>query len=194
MNTVAVLGKDFLVAHKATIDFRNSLLHLPGVVVEFNSPKRKFIVSTVSDVRISTKTTVAVQTKQTEFSEFNDIFLEGGFSEDNQLFVPRILTKVRPHSNKITIQVTNLSDHSVYLPKCTDITEVTPFVEQHDSCATDTHVAAVFTDEDASSDILSEDDLKIEHLQRGQKDRLVALLRTPNHKKPCFRASGNSEA
>ena len=57
------LGKDFLVAHKATLDFINSLVHLPDVVVEFTSPKRKFIVSTVSDVRISAKTTVAVQTK-----------------------------------------------------------------------------------------------------------------------------------
>ena len=172
-----ILGKDFLVAHKATIDFGNSLLCLPDVVVEFTSPKRKFIVSTVSDVCISAKTTVAVQTKLPEFNENSDLFVEGGFSEDNQLFIARILTKVRPHSNKITVQVTNLSDRSVYLPKCTDIAEVTPFVEQRDSCAEDTHVAAVFTDRDASSDILSEDDLKIAHLKREQRRRLVELLR-----------------
>ena len=76
------------------------------------------------------KTTVAVQTKLPEFNKNSELFVEGGFSEDNQLFVARILTKVRPHSNKITIQVTNLSDLSVYLPKCTDIAEVAPFVEQ----------------------------------------------------------------
>ena len=172
-----ILGKDFLVAHKATIDFGNSLLCLPDVVVEFTFPKRKFIVSTVSDVCISAKTTVAVQTKLPEFNENSDLFVEGGFSEDNQLFIARILTTVRPHSNKITVQVTNLSDRSVYLPKCTDIAEVTPFVEQRDSCAEDTHVAAVFTDRDASSDILSEDDLKIAHLEREQRRRLVELLR-----------------
>ena len=133
-------------------------------------------VSTVSDVCISAKTTVAVQTKLPEFNENSDLFVEGGFSEDTQLFIARILTKVRPHSNKITVQVTNLSDRSVYLPKCTDIAEVTPVVEQRDSCAEDTHVAAVFTDRDASSDILSEDDLKIDHLEREQRDRLVDLL------------------
>ena len=89
------------------------------------------------------------------------------------------MTKDRPHSNKITVQVTNLSDRSVYLPKCIDIAEVTPFVEQRDSCVDDTFVAAVLTDRDASSDILSEDDLKSAHLEREQRDRLVELLQEP---------------
>ena len=59
-----ILGKDFFVAYEATIDFRNSALVLPDVIIKFTSPKRKFIVTTVSDIRISAKTTVAVQTKR----------------------------------------------------------------------------------------------------------------------------------
>ena len=110
------------------------------------------------------------------------------------MFVARILTRARPHSNKITIQVTNLSDHPVHLPKCTDIAEVTPFVEQRDACTRDAHVATVFTNKDTSSDILSEDDWRIEHLERGRKDRLVELLRELHITNPCFRASGNCEA
>ena len=93
------------------------------------------------------------------------------------MFNARILTKIRPHSNKITLQITNVADHSVFLSKDTGIAEVTPFIEQQELCPNDARVAAVFTDEDVANDILSEDDLKITHLEREEKDRLLELLR-----------------
>ena len=125
-----ILRKDFLIAHKAAIDFGNSLLIIPDLVVKFYLPKRKFIVSTISDIRLSVKSTLAVQTELSKDIGNSDLFVDGGFLEDNQLFVARILTKVHPHNNKITVQVTNLVDHSVFLTKGTEIAEVTPFVEK----------------------------------------------------------------
>ena len=172
-----ILGKDFLVTYKAAIDFRNSALVLPDIIIIFTSPKRKFIVTTVSDVHIWAKTTVAVQTKLPELTENSDLFIDGGFSEDNQLFIARILTKIRPHSNKVTLQITNVADHSEFLSKDTGIAEVTPFIEQRELCPNDARVAVVFTDEDVANDILSKDDLKITRLEREEKDRLLELLR-----------------
>eukprot|EP00795_Rhopilema_esculentum_P017524 gene17524-9148_t len=172
-----ILGKDFLVANKAAIDFGISSLILPDLVVEFSLPKRKFIVSTVSDVQISAKATVAIQTKLFDNIENSDLFVEGGFAEDNKLFIARVLTKVRPHNDKVTLQVTNLADYPVFLPKSTEIAEVVPFIEEKEPRIDDAQTEVVNTDPNVSKNILSEEDLKINHLKQEEKDRLLALLR-----------------
>ena len=172
-----ILGKDFLVANKAAIDFGISSLILPDLVVEFSLPKRKFIVSTVSDVQISAKATVAIQTKLFDNIENSDLFVEGGFAEDNKLFIARVLTKVRPHNDKVTLQVTNLADYAVFLPKSTEIAEVVPFIEEKEPRIDDAQTEVVNTDPNVSKNILSEEDLNINHLKQEEKDRLLALLR-----------------
>ena len=126
---------------------------------------------------------IAVQTELSKDMGNSDLFVDGGFSENNQLFVARILTKVLPHNNKITVQVTNLVDHFVFLTKGTEIAEVTPFVEKQVPKFDDAHAAAVLVDENMCNEILSEDDLDIEHLQQDQKDRLLDLLRRLQIKK-----------
>ena len=160
-----ILGKDFLVANKAAIDSGISSLILPDLVVEFSLPKRKFIVSTVSDVQISAKATVAIQTKLFDNIENSDLFVEGGFAEDNKLFIARVLNKVRSHNDKVTLQVTNLANYPVFLPKSTEIAEVVPFTEEKEPRTDDAQTEVVNTDPNVSKNILSEEALKINHLK-----------------------------
>ena len=93
------------------------------------------------------KSTIALQTELSQDMGNIDLFVDGGFLEDNQLFVARILTKVCPHNNKIIVQITNLVDYSVFLTKGTEIAEVTPSVKKQGLNFDDAHRAAMLMDE-----------------------------------------------
>ena len=174
-----LLGKDFLIKNKAAVDFGNFALKFPGFDVNFTRPKREQTLSTVADVHILPQTTIAMQTKfaEKELIFSNDLLIEGGFSRDNALFVARILTKARP-TGKVTVQVTNLTENTVFLPKNTELADVMPFIEQQVANAHGVKVDK--STEPSNSDLLSDEDLGLDHLEPNQKVQLLELLNEMN--------------
>ena len=170
-----LLGKDFLIKNKASVDFGKFILKFPGLEVNFTRPKQEQTLTTVADVQILPKTTVVMQAKFLEHKSIpnNDLLVEGGFSRDNTLFVARILTRARP-IGKTTVQVTNLTEDTVFLPKDTEIADAIPFIEQQMS--NEHEVTVSKSTELPESDLSSHNDLGLDHLEPTQKIQLLELL------------------
>ena len=58
-----LLGTDFLIRNEACIAFASCYLRLSDMEIGFVAPKERKIVSTVSDLNVAAKTTVAIQTQ-----------------------------------------------------------------------------------------------------------------------------------
>ena len=93
--------------------------------------KERNIVSTVSDLSIDAENTVAIQMQLTSRTLLtSDLLIESGFSKDNSYFVARILAKAQPINKKTTVQILNHMERSLFLPKNTEITDESLFVEE----------------------------------------------------------------
>ena len=112
-----LLGKDFLTQNKAIVDFGSLRLKLDGLLVNFITPQFRSMACSTTDLHIEPNSTLAVQARCTSEPDCEDLLIEGGFLSENSLFVARVLTKVSPSSGKLTLQVSNISDQSVFLPK-----------------------------------------------------------------------------
>ena len=167
-----LLGKDFLLKNKANFDFSSCWLKLFNVEIDFVAPKERKLVATVADLNIAARSTVAIQTQlSTDSMISSDMLIEGGFAKDNSYFVARILTKVRPKTKRTTVQISNLMDKNLTLPKNTPIADTILFAE-------DGNMKIDSKDfPQGEEGFLSENDLKIDHLDLGQRERLLKLLK-----------------
>ena len=113
-----LLGKDFLIANKMAVDYGKMTLKVP-----FTSTQKQ-TATLISDLRISPKTAVAIQTFIKNSDSDLPLITDGGFLASNKLFVPKIVTKVRNRSNRVTLQVTNITDQSVFIKAGTKIADL----------------------------------------------------------------------
>ena len=170
-----LLGRDFLIRNEACIDFASCSLKLSDMEIGFVAPKERKIVSTVSDLNVAAKTTVAIQTQlDLEHPLTTDILIEGGFSKDNSYFVARILTKAQSKNKNITVQISNLTEKNLFLPKNTEVADAIFFVEEKDA-----NLGNIDTLIDEGS-FFSEGDLNIGHLEPEQRKQLVEVLKEMN--------------
>ena len=124
---------------------------------------------------IDAKTTVAIQTQVTSgISLTSDLLIQGGFSKDNSYFIARIITKARPKNKKITVQISNLTERSLFLPKNTKIADAGLFVEERNTNLERKEPPLV------ESSWFSEKDLNIGHLDPEQRKKLIELLKEMN--------------
>ena len=122
-----LLGEDFMVANKLAIDYGEMLLKFPDdFVVQFTGSKNKRTTTLVSGLDNFHQSNCCSPNNYS-----NDLLLitDGGFLASNKLFVPRIVTKVRNRRNPVTLQVTNLSDQSLFRKAGARITGLKPFRE-----------------------------------------------------------------
>ena len=103
------------------VDYGKMTLKFPdGFEVPFTSTQKQ-TATLISDLRISPKTTVAIQTSIINSGSDLPLITDGGFLASNKLFVPKIVTKVRNRSNRVTLQVTSITDQSVFIRAGTKI-------------------------------------------------------------------------
>ena len=79
---------------------------------------------------------------------------------------------------KTNVQVTNLTEDTVILPKDTEIADAIPFIEQQMS--NEHEVTVSRSTELPESDLLSHNDRDLDHLEPTQKVQLFELLREMN--------------
>ena len=170
-----LLGRDFLIRNEACIDFASCSLKLSDMEIGFVAPKEQKIVSTVSDLNVAAKTTVAIQTQlDLEHPLTTDILIEGGFSKDNSYFVERIVTKAQSKNKNITVQISNLIEKTLFLPENTEVADAIFFVEEKDA-----NLGNIDTLIDEGS-FFSDGDLNIGHLEPEQRKQLVEVLKEMN--------------
>ena len=107
-------------------------------------------------------------------TNFPTILIEGGFSKDNSYFVARILTKAQSKNKNITVQISNLTEKTLFLPKNTEVADAIFFVEEKDA-----NLGNIDTLIDEGS-FFSEGDLNIGHLEPEQRKQLVEVLKEMN--------------
>ena len=167
-----LLGKDFLTQNKAIVDFGGLCLKLDGLLVNFITPQFRSVACSTTDLHIEPNSTLAVQAQCTSDPVGEDLLVEGGFLSENSLFVARVLTKVSPSSGKLTLQVSNISDRSVFLPKGSELADLEPFQEVSQPNNSKENVPA----ENSSPPVLTESDLDLSHLNENQKENMLNLL------------------
>ena len=87
-----------------------------GFKVPFTSTQKQ-TATLISDLRIPPKTTVAIQTSIKNSDADLPLITDGGFLASNKLFAPKMVTKIRNWSNRVTLQVTNISQNNQFLLK-----------------------------------------------------------------------------
>ena len=175
-----LLGKDFLIANKMAVDYGKMTLKFPdGFEVLFTS-KQKQTATLISDLRISPKTTVAIQTSIKNADSDLQLITDGGFLASDKLFVPKIVTKVRNPSNRVTLQVTNITDQSVFIKAGTKIADLKPFREFSRATPTflfdNNKVNINRVEVKIPTSVITEEDLGISHLSAEQKAELVETI------------------
>ena len=87
------------------------------------------------------------------------------------MFVARVLTKVSLSSGKLTLQVSNISDKSIFLPKGSELADLEPFQEVSQPNNSKDKVPA----ENSSPLYSRELDLDLSHLNENQKENMLNL-------------------
>ena len=167
-----LLGKDFLTQNKAIVDFGGLCLKLDGLLVNFITPQFRSVACSTADLHIEPNSTLAVQAQCTSDPVGEDLLVEGGFLSENSLFVARVLTKVSPSSGKLTLQVSNISDRSVFFPKGSELADLEPFQEVSQPNNSKEKVPT----ENSSPLVLTESDLDLSHFNENQKENMLNLL------------------
>ena len=175
-----LLGKDFLIANKMAVDNGKMTLKFPdGFEVPFTSTQNQ-TATLISDLRISPKTTVTKQTSIKNADSDLPLITDGGFLASNKLFVPKIVTKVRNRSNRVTLQVTNITDQSVFIKAGTKIADLKPFREFSRATPTfffdNNKVNINKVEVKMPTSVITEEDLAISHLSAEQKAELVETI------------------
>ena len=105
---------------------------------------------------------------------------DGGFLASNKLFVPKIVTKVRNRSNRVTLQVTNITDQSVFIKAGTKIADLKPFREFSRATPTfffdNNKVNINRVEVKIPTSVITEEDLGISHLSAEQRAELVETI------------------
>ena len=150
-----------------------------GLKFPFTSTQKQ-TATLISDLRISPKTTVAIQTSIKNSDSDLPLTTDGGFLASNKLFVPKIVTKVGNWSNRVTLQVTNITDQSVFIEAGTKIADLKPFREF--SRATpifffdNNKVNINRVEVKIPTSVITEEDLGISHLSAEQRAELVETI------------------
>eukprot|EP00794_Sanderia_malayensis_P002892 gene2892-3343_t len=172
-----LLGKDFLTENQAVVDFGNLCLKIQELTVKFAKPTSRKTVRLVDSLHMKPRSTCAIQTKCEAPIKTGDLLIEGGFLNDNSLFVARILTKVRPSNGKITVQISNITEQAVFLAKGSPIADVELF---HETVTRNTVGNMINSVEAEIGLVLTEQDIDIKHLTPAEKDQLLNLLNQMN--------------
>ena len=105
---------------------------------------------------------------------------DGGFLASNKLFVPKIVTKVRNRNNRVTLQVTNITDQSVFIKAGTKIADLKPFREFSRATPTfffdNNKVNINRVEVKIPTSVITEEDLGISHLSAEQRAELVETI------------------